>query len=106
MIATAAGVLTAGFARHAVLQAMLCVAKEDPDTVWLVLHCILGAHSLHSRSNPDAVFFPDAGRLLQTQGNWIPSGNVAAVRLFVNTLLQEVESIQASWHSHCSDNQI
>ena len=82
---------------------MLCVAKEDPDTVWLVLHCILGAHQLHSKQNPDAVVFPHTSRLLQTSGSLSPLGGVAAVSLSVNALLQEVESIQASWHSHCSD---
>ena len=85
---------------------MLCVAKEDPDTAWLVLHCILGAHQLDSRTNRDAAVFPDAGRLLRTHGSLSPSGDVAAVRLCANALLQEIESIQASWHSHCSDNQI
>lgn len=83
-----------------VVQAMLCVAQEDPDTVWLVLHCILGGHQLHGTLNPDAVVFPDASRLLQTQGSLSPSGDVAAVRLSVNALLHEVEAIQASWHSH------
>ena len=84
---------------------MLRVAKYDPDTVWLVLHCVLGAHQLHSKLNPNAVAFPDASRLLQTQGSLSPSGETAAGRLSVNALLQEVESIQASWHSHCCDTQ-
>ena len=86
-----------------VVQAIVCIAQDDPDTVWLVLHCILGGHQLHSRFNPDAVVFPDASRLLPTQGSLSLLGDVAAVRLSVNALLHEVESIQATWHSHCSD---
>ena len=82
------------------LQALLCVAKEDPDTVWMVLHLLLGSHHLDCKPNPSTVLFPDASKLLQTQGTLSPSGDVAAVRLSVDALLREVEMIQASWHSH------
>lgn len=86
-----------------VLQALLCVAKEDPDTVWMVLHLLLGSQHLNGMTNPGAELFPDASKLLQTQETVNPLGDVADLRLSVSGLLQKVETIQASWHSHCAD---
>lgn len=86
-----------------VLQAILCVSKEDPDAVWLALHLVHGLHQLHGKPNPDAAVFPDASRLLQAHSRLSPSGDVAPVKLSVNMLLQEVENMQANWHSQCSE---
>ena len=86
-----------------VLQALLCVAKEDPDTVWMVLHLLLGSQRLDGMTNPHAEVFPDASKLMQMQEALNPSGDDANLRLSVNSLLQKVATIQASWHSQCAD---
>lgn len=84
-------------------QALLSVAKDDPDTVWMVLHLLLGAHELDGKTNPNPVLFPDACRLLQTQGTSSASAGVDDLRLFVSNLLRKIETIPASWQSHCVD---
>lgn len=101
---TAAALLTvsSGLAlTEGVLQALLCVAKQDPDAVWTVLHLLLGSQHLNSMTNPHAELFSDASKLLQMQETVNSSGDVANLRLSVSGLLQEVETMQASWHSHC-----
>lgn len=84
------------------MQALLGIARVDPDTVWLVLHLQLGSCQNESIPNPDANIFPNASKLLHVMKRWDSANDPAAFRASINALTKEVAGMQARWHKQCS----
>ena len=79
-----------------VLQALLKVAKLDPDAVWLLLQ-------LHTSQNeftqsPDRQIFPEAQQLLGSKTATDSALKLPVVNKHLSALLREVEQMQSSWH--------
>ncbi len=79
-----------------VLQALLKVAKLDPDAVWLLLQ-------LHTSQNeftqsPDRQIFPEAQQLLGGKPATDSALQLPVVSAYLSALLREVEQMQSSWH--------
>ena len=85
-------------------QALLSIARDDPDTVWLVLHLQLGSYQNELDPNPDARIFPNGSKLLHDTftNRWTAAGDPASFRASVTALAKEVASMQAQWHRQCS----
>ena len=78
-----------------VLQALLKVAKLDPDAVWLLLQL----HTSHNEfiHSPDRQIFPEAQQLLGSKPATDSALHLPVVIL--SALLHEVEQMQSSWHT-------
>ncbi|KAL0037252.1 hypothetical protein WJX79_008456 [Trebouxia sp. C0005] len=82
--------------QEAAAQALLKVAKLDPDAVWLLLQ-------MHTSQNeftqsPDRRTFPEAQQLLGGESATDSALQLPVVSPHLSALLHEVERMQSSWH--------
>ncbi|DBA77508.1 hypothetical protein WJX77_009976 [Trebouxia sp. C0004] len=82
--------------QEAAAQALLTVAKLDPDAVWLWLQL----HTSQNRftQSPDRQIFPEAQQLLGSKPATDSALQLPVVSAHLSTLLPEVEQMQSSWH--------
>ena len=78
------------------LQALLKVAKLDPDAVWLLLQ--LHTSHIEFTQSPDRQIFPQAQQLLGGKPAIDSALQLPVVSAHLSALLLEVEQMQSSWH--------
>lgn len=78
-----------------VLQALLGIAKLDPDAVWVLLMAQLPASSAE---NPNSKLFPDAGKLLKHKAGLASEVQQNGPDATTKALLQQVEAMTVPWH--------
>ncbi|KAL0049229.1 hypothetical protein WJX82_009193 [Trebouxia sp. C0006] len=83
--------------QEAAAQALLKVAKLDPDAVWLLLQLITSQN--HFTQSPDRQIFPEAQQLLGSKPATESALHLPVVSAHLSALLHEVEQMQSSWHT-------
>lgn len=80
---------------HFRLQALLGVAKLDPDAVWLLLTAKLPAKP---DKNPNSKLLPEAKMLLKPKCGQPDEVHQGSTRATIKVMLKQVEALSVPWH--------